>query len=259
MISGQGVRKRSTTVSCRPLPFSSARRDRSCGRGSSRARRDRSCGRGSSRAGRGRSCRRGIACPPQRAALQAGTRPARQRLWTRTTALRERIRLPRFQYKPGPLIAAESPHQPGHQFAQHGLQRPGWIEDKHAAAVQPKAVRRRRADRQGDMQPVLGFQALEAFRQAARFQPLQHRIPDRIRTGGKALQRIFQSLGDVPVVILVFVRWIDQHQAAARGRRQQGLESGKAVGPIDDDPLATPGAVLPLSRRMGFQLAEIIR
>ena len=47
----------------------------------------------------------------------------------------------------------------------------------------------------------------------------------------KRVQRIFQSLLDMPVVILVFVGRIDQHQAAARRRRQQGLESRQSRRP----------------------------
>ena len=77
------------------------------------------------------------------------------------------------------------------------------------------------------------LQLLQLIGEALRFRAPHLRIPDRIGAGRKALQAFFDAAQRARVVALVFVRRIEQHQRAARRRRQQRENAVEAVARIE--------------------------
>ena len=67
-----------------------------------------------------------------------------------------------FQHELRAVVLAEQAHQRGHGFLQLRFQRPRRVDDEHAAAVQAEATLDRVPDGEGDVQPILGAQLLQA-------------------------------------------------------------------------------------------------
>jgi hypothetical protein len=96
----------------------------------------------------------------------------------------------------------------------------------------------RLADVQRGVQPGLAGlvgQRLQAARQVVRLRPRDHRVPDHVGAGGELLQRCPGCRPHPPVVGLDLVAGVDQHQRAARRRRQQRAQALEAVLALDGD------------------------
>jgi carbonic anhydrase/acetyltransferase-like protein (isoleucine patch superfamily) len=83
------------------------------------------------------------------------------------------------------------------------------------------------------MQPRLHRQPLQLGRQVARFHAVQLRVPQAVGAAGKARVGVAQRFEGEPVVLADFVGRVDQHQRAARRRRQLGAQAGKTVRLLD--------------------------
>ncbi|MNN12183.1 hypothetical protein D3C81_1251660 [compost metagenome] len=94
------------------------------------------------------------------------------------------------------------------------------------------------------MQPALQRQAHQLRRQLGRFTPLHLRIPDRINASCEPFEAVFQRLHGSRVVLLVFVRRVDQHQRATRRGRQDGLDAIEAVAVIEHDLAARAAEIV---------------
>ena len=112
-------------------------------------------------------------------------------------------------------ILRQQPRQRGQVFAQLRRQHIGRIDNEHAAAVHTKAVSLRAADVEFGTQRF-GRKRRQFFRQHPAFGAAQTGIPHQIAAGGKALKRGFQRIDRPPVVLLFFVRRIDQYHGTAR-------------------------------------------
>ena len=80
--------------------------------------------------------------------------------------------------------------------------------------------------------------------QLARLAALQLRIPHRIDSGGEAFQSFLQRLDHALVILFFFIGRVDQHQRAARRRRQQCFQCAESVGLLHQHLRTVPGEIL---------------